>query len=341
MIDPNLERRLSDCRELLELWHKFHGYFALALKGGNAITHEREAEFLDLKSRIAMLHDSFMESLRHDQEIGQHILSIIELSITLKHLGRLSLAEFKKMEIEWHESYLLLSETVASMEEQRDALAIVNPTKYKLEKLKINIVLNVKAFVGGIFFKIIMVLIVMPLGVVILNHFIPLKPFLQKYAIGRKILDKGRNVWRNVNPGMPYEKIEEIKRNPRTDTLEPGTSVYTSKNGAASLFTNAGFANELNANNVVFKEEPYKIKSSQDTLFILMFLFRGEEGNDAADRCVQKFQSWLNTLSADRRTKIEQRFLVFRKNNVFISVDSLREAERKSVKEIEFGVREE
>jgi len=340
MIDLNLERRLSDCRELLTLWHKFHGYFALAVKGGNAITHEREAEFLDLKSRIAMLHDSFMESLRHDQEIGQHILSIIELSITLKHLGRLSMAEFKKMEIEWHESYLLLSETVASMEEQREVLEKVNPTKYKIERFKINFVLQLKAFFGGVMFRILLVLIGIPLGLVILNHFVPLKPKLQRYSIGRKLLTGGRNLWRNVNPSMPYEKIEEVRRKPRAETLETSTPIYDKKS-ASTLFSNAGITNDIMASNVLFKEEAYKIKNSQDKLFILMFLFPGEEGNDAAERCVQKFQSWLNSLSPERRTQIENRFVVFRINNVFISVDSPREAERKTVKEIEFGVREE
>jgi hypothetical protein len=233
-----------------------------------------------------------------------------------------------------------LSETVASMEEHRDVLANVNPTKYRLEKFKNNLVLQFKAFFGGVFFKILLVLIGIPLGLVILNYFVPLKPYLQRYEFGRKISSRGRGLWRNVNPGMPYEKIEEIKRKPRADTLEASPSIY-SKNTAANLFSNAGITDELMANNVVFKDEAYKIKNSQEKLFILMFLFKGEDGNDVAERCVQKFQSWLNTLTPERRTPIEKRFVVFRINNVFISIDSPREAERKTVKEIEFGVREE
>jgi len=69
-------------------------------------------------------------------------------------------------------------------------------------------------------------------------------------------------------------------------------------------------------------------------------MFKGEEGNDTADKCAQKFYSWLNTLSSQQRTNIQKRFDVFRMNNIFIAIDSMREAERKAVKEIEFGVRE-
>jgi len=130
MIDPAVERQYSDTRELLALWNTFHQFFTMGVKG-DTITPEKENQFLEIKSRIAMLHDSFMEALTTNQNVGQEVLNIITRAITLKHLGRLSTADTKKMEIEWHESYLLLNDTIAALEQKRRELSEINETHYK------------------------------------------------------------------------------------------------------------------------------------------------------------------------------------------------------------------
>lgn len=339
MIDAGIERRFADCNELLEIWHRFHGYFGLAVKGDmKLITHDREAEFLKLKSRVAMLHDSFMESLKHDAEIGQHILTIIERSITLKHLSKLSLAEVKKMEIEWHESYLLLSETVADIEEKREMLANVNPTKYKLDKFKASVILNLKAFFGGILFRLLLVLIGIPFLIVIINQFWPLSN-LKKIKATRDFYYSGVNLYRKIlNPSLSFERFEDIPRNTeqRPDSLESDKSTYT-KETAVLLFRNAGIDEILLGNKVSFKDETFKIKNSNDKLVILMFMIKGEDSNEQADECVTKFNNWLDSLPPESKTAITSIYDVFNKNNVFITIFSPRESDRKSVKELEFG----
>jgi hypothetical protein len=342
MIDSGIERRFADCKELLEIWHRFHGYFGLAVKGDmKLITHDREAEFLNLKSRIAMLHDSFMESLKHDAEIGQHILTIIERSITLKHLGKLSLAEVKKMEIEWHESYLLLSETVASIEEKREVLANVNPTKYKIEKFRAELVMNMKAFLGGLYFKILLVFIGVPVLIAIINQFWPLSN-LKKIKATRDFYYSAANIYRKIlSPSMPFERFEDIPRNTdqRSGELESDKSTYTHET-AASLFRNAGIDNILLGNKVTFKDETFKIKRSYDKLVILMFMIKGDDGTELAEQCVNDFNKWLNTLPPQAKTLVASQYDVFSKNNVLIALYSPRESDRKTVKELEFGVRE-
>jgi hypothetical protein len=133
MIDLAVERQYADTKELLALWQEFHNYFTMGVKGEN-LTHDKEAHFLDLKSRIAMLHDSFMDALTHDQNIGQEVLNIITRTITLKHLNRQSTGDTKKMEIEWHESYLLLNETVAALEDKRTELANLSGAQYRASR---------------------------------------------------------------------------------------------------------------------------------------------------------------------------------------------------------------
>ena len=133
MIDPAVERQYADCKELLQFWRTFHEYFTIGVKGEN-LTHENEESFLELKSKIAMLHDSFMEALSHDQNIGQEVLNIITRAITLKHLNRQSAADIKKMEIEWHESYLLLNDTIGALEDKRSELSKVSETHFRAGK---------------------------------------------------------------------------------------------------------------------------------------------------------------------------------------------------------------
>ena len=133
MIDPEIERQFADCQELLVLWREFHDFFSMAVKG-EGITHDKEAEFLELKSQIAMLHDSFMDALTKDQNIGQEVLGIVSRSITLKHLNRQSVADIKKMEIEWHESYLLLNDTIGLLDEKRTELAGLSASQVRAGK---------------------------------------------------------------------------------------------------------------------------------------------------------------------------------------------------------------
>ncbi|MCX7718288.1 MAG: hypothetical protein N2111_07795 [Candidatus Sumerlaeaceae bacterium] len=153
MIDPTVERHYADCKELLDLWSTFHDYYVMGVKGEN-ITPEAESQFLDIKSRIAMLHDSFIDALTHDQNIGQGMLKIVESAITLKHLNRQSPAETKKMEIEWHEAYLLLNQTIGALEDRRNELANMSAAQVRAQKAAGATAQNVRKFLTSGYFKI-------------------------------------------------------------------------------------------------------------------------------------------------------------------------------------------
>mgnify|MGYP006287064707 CR=1 FL=1 len=341
MIDQDLERRLADCKELLQLWHNFHQYFKLGVKGSDKITHEREADFLALKSRIAMMHDSFMDSLKHDQEIGQHVLSLVERSITLKHLTKLSIAEVKKMEIEWHESYLLLNETVALLEEQKENLAEISPTKYKTKKFLTSVWLTIQSIIGGMAFKIAVVIIMIPVGIMILNHFWPLSN-LKNYSATEKAYYIAVDLYRStLAPNLPYERIEDIPRKSGDwqNDLE-STDGSFDKSSASNMFNQAGIASELRSGNTSFKEEAYKISGSSNRLYLFIFLFKGDNPNEKAINAVDQYRQWLNNTSSSTRANMEQNLTVFRKNNAFTVIFSPNKAKRAEIKEFEFKVRD-
>lgn len=160
MIDPAVERQYSDTRELLALWNTFHQFFTMGVKG-EGVTPEKENQFLEIKSRIAMLHDSFMDALTSNQNVGQDVLNIITRAITLRHLGRLSTADTKKMEIEWHESYLLLNDTIAALEQRRRELADINETQYKASIAAGAARQKAGKFFGSFYFKLAVIIVVL------------------------------------------------------------------------------------------------------------------------------------------------------------------------------------
>jgi hypothetical protein len=341
MLDQDLDRRLTDCKELLLHWHKFHSYFNIAIKEEGKISHEVEAEFLNLKSRIAMLHDAFMESLKHDQAIGQHVLTIVERSITIKHLKKMSIAEIKKMEIEWHESYLLLNETVGAMEEEETRLDNINPTKYKLDKLKTSIINNIRNFLTSIYLKLALVVLGIPVGFIILNEFWPLKQ-LGEIKITAPVYHGVRNAMRIVMPGLSYHKIEDISRNEdgRPEGIQDGKTKYD-KNKAANLFMFAGFSDYLKSANVKFKEEAYKF-NNRSPLHFLIFLIN-DENEDPCEKALEfkdNYDKWINSLPAGQRNIMQGLFTVFNKNNALIMIESSvsNKTDREQIMVDEFGV---
>lgn len=155
MIDPALERRHADCLELVEAWRSFLEYYNIAVKSPENINPQNEQGFLNSKARVAMLHDSFMDSLTRERTTGANMLGLINRSITLRHLNKLGAADHKKMEIEWHEIYLLLSDTVTALEEERERLGQVSQASANMKKITTAIKGSLKQFFGSIYFKII------------------------------------------------------------------------------------------------------------------------------------------------------------------------------------------
>ncbi len=208
MIDPEVERQYADTKELLALWQEFYEYFEMAKKGEN-LTPEKEEAFLELKSKIAMLHDSFMDALTHDQNIGQNILDIVTRSISLKHLNRQNIADIKKMEIEWHESYLLLNETIALLEEKRQQLATMSEAQLRAQKAAGMATQRVTAILTSIYFKIAVIVVVVLFGTVGVqvfgifdwNSLANYPVFHSPYRIGKKIyraVGDANSPWPNI-----------------------------------------------------------------------------------------------------------------------------------------------
>jgi len=160
-----------------------------------------------------MLHDSFMEALTTNQAVGQEVLSIITRAITLKHLGRLSTADVKKMEIEWHEAYLLLNDTIAVLEQKRRDLAEINESQYKAKKAAGAARQKAGKFFGSTYFKLVAIIVVV-LGATIGVQALGIYDYdnLGNYSALQTPFRWGKYAVRIVKPESPWPNIDVVPR---------------------------------------------------------------------------------------------------------------------------------
>jgi hypothetical protein len=151
MQDLEKERQLAEILELKAMWQYFLEYFKLGITG-KSTSQENETKFLEVKSKIAMLHDTFMETLTRERQVGQGMMALVGRAITLRHVARMTDSDIKKINIEWHEAYLLINEKVNDLEEEIKRLADINPNVYKFNKLKNKTIANVNNFVKSSYF---------------------------------------------------------------------------------------------------------------------------------------------------------------------------------------------
>lgn len=328
MVNPELERRFADCNELVEYWRAFLDLVNRGAKSPEGPTPELEQRFLQTKARIAMLHDSFMDSLKHDKQTGANMLGIVNRAITLRSLRKVSEAEAKKIEIEWHEVFLLLNETVSSVEEERNNLEKVNPIVWKMGKLAETAKVQSKSFLGSIYFKIIVVLSVL----IFIIWGIP--------ALGIYDYDKLRDNAYTKKPvaglmkfarftlgmNVPYNSVEEFVAE-MTREKKPGFASFTDETGQRNKETaisqllprmqmapsaeEAGQVSAILNNAAGYSNWRIASDAERDQGYVFIFYFR--KTSDAMD-FDRRFQ--------DNKTRVPQEYDVVRKANVISIVQS-------------------
>lgn len=210
MIDPKLNRNLEETRELALRWSQFHDFFNLAIKG-ESISPNAELKFLELKTRIAMLHDGFLKSIKHDMKVAQNVLSILGACITLRRVHELSSTETQKLEYDWNETFMLMNETVASLEDDIDQLGDISETAHKMQALRAKITSRVRTLTGSWVLKVgvvvgalLIILVGLPVMGVVNYKFIKNRfPFLTNPY------NSAASVVRMVLPETPYSDRTE------------------------------------------------------------------------------------------------------------------------------------
>lgn len=249
MEDPRLNRSIEETRELATRWSQFHDFFRMGVKGEN-ITPQAEMKFLEVKMRVALLHGSFMASVRHDQKIAQNMISVMASCILLKRLKGMNASELQKLEYDWNEAYLLISETLSQLEDEREALLPVSERLHKLNEFRrtalsrsLRLARNPFFLVGALLFIVFGTLV----GVPLLGYY-DITRLKRDAPFTRNLYNPVMGALRVVFPDIPFADMQEVRqRDPswgKKDPTQRGSLVNGVGEAAIAELTNRGFPRE-------------------------------------------------------------------------------------------------
>lgn len=118
----DIKDHINRTKEFMELWIKFHQIFKEAMNK-SSITPEEEESFLQTKSMLARKFQTIVDSVSIDRPTVDRAYDVINQILFLKGISTLSEQTLKKMENDWHESYISLNRLLGHLEAQRDMLS--------------------------------------------------------------------------------------------------------------------------------------------------------------------------------------------------------------------------
>ena len=107
-------------KEFLELWKKFDHICKDAMKK-TSITEEEEDLFLDTKSVVARKLQILVDSLPVERTTVDRAFDIINKIISLKSIATLSEEALRKINNDWHQTYISLNRLLGHLEAQKDS----------------------------------------------------------------------------------------------------------------------------------------------------------------------------------------------------------------------------
>lgn len=244
MEDPVLNRNLAEIRELQTRWSQFHDFVTMAMQQGlSKITAQAEMKFLELKSRIAMLHDGFMGGVKSDVKTAQNIIQIVGDAILLRKVAGSSDAERQKFEFDWNECFMLLTETISSLEQEQKRLAAINERSHKAAQRREIMKAQLHNFLHGAGFKwsvTIFTILFVTAGLPLLNIYkwteLYVHPPFGMTFTKNIYMNIVGSVWRPfIDKEYEFLDYDEVKINPAP------TSIPNAEAGNAKIVTDKNF----------------------------------------------------------------------------------------------------
>lgn len=327
MEDPALNRSIEETRELQTRWAQFNDFLKMAAKGDPSMaTPEAESKFLELKTRIAMLHDGFMSHVKHDHKIAQQVLVIIGQCIMLRRVPGMSQAELQKIELDWNEAYLLMTETITNMEEERERLALVDPRAYQIQKAKEAALGVMHAVFMNLWFRLVFFMIVIPVfvawGVPALGIYNWRRLKYDVPPTARLVLWVEKT-FREKGFDVAFETMGDMAPQPMGDTEERESKpAYESQLGSESLQNNLvdigfgeaeiGIADNIFRKRLEFRSEVQQIKRTRRLMLAFYILF---ETPADARRFVELRRKSIESWDAATQAKLANAVNVFQVQN--------------------------
>ncbi len=141
MKDKRLESKIKNIKEFMELWIKFHDLYKKALSD-HIVSPEEEKNFLETKSLIARKYQMLKESLALEPSADDRTFDVITQVLSLESISTLSDLSIKKIESDWHNSYIQLNKMLGELENKTEELKSVSSLVVFLRKILVNPITN-------------------------------------------------------------------------------------------------------------------------------------------------------------------------------------------------------
>lgn len=134
MRDRKLESKIKRLKEFMQLWLKFHDMYKSAINR-DTITPEEENAFLETKSLIARRYQALKEYLEIGSSYDDKTFDVISQLLSLKGVAVISDLSLRKIENDWHGSYIILNKFLGELEAKEESLRGVSKAKLILRDL--------------------------------------------------------------------------------------------------------------------------------------------------------------------------------------------------------------
>lgn len=125
MRDRRLEKNIARVEAFIELWKQLSQFLDRGFRGG-PFSDQEEAEFLDLKSRIAQQYELVMTMLGMEAERDEKALRLLNSVPSLAGFRDLPEGMDKRLSNEWHSTYLAMQALLGRLRGRQAQLASIN-----------------------------------------------------------------------------------------------------------------------------------------------------------------------------------------------------------------------
>ncbi len=122
MRDRKVEADIVALKEFIQLWVAFGD---LLKQDRENLGTEKEQEFMESKSLLARKYESISGILESQYSPDNKISSILSQSVSLSNIAASDM-QSRKLENDWHVSYILLNKRLGGLEGQKEALAKIS-----------------------------------------------------------------------------------------------------------------------------------------------------------------------------------------------------------------------
>ncbi len=113
-----MDRRVNMCREFMNDWLLFNQILS-AYPSPGVNKAQLENQFLKIKSKLAREHNVLKDALASDYAIDRNTMQIVSAATNLESIYAQSEVSVKKLQGEWHKSFISINETLGQIEDKK------------------------------------------------------------------------------------------------------------------------------------------------------------------------------------------------------------------------------